>query len=59
MYCLKKEKDTLSNELLECAERIALLEKVVGYKLRLKKLSWIRKSVFRVSVFKYYMFPYT
>ncbi len=56
---MKKEKDTLSNELLECAERIALLEKVVGYKLRLKKLSWIRKSVFRVSVFKYYMFPYT
>ena len=39
MYCLKKERDGIQRELFECVERISLLEKVVGYKLKHKKLS--------------------
>jgi len=36
---LKKERDDLKDEFDECMERIGLLEKVVGYKLRNKMLS--------------------
>jgi uncharacterized protein YdcH (DUF465 family) len=32
LYCLKKERDEIKDELLEYMERINLLEKVVGYK---------------------------
>lgn len=39
LYQLKKERDDITDELLECAERISLLEKLVGYKLRGKMLS--------------------
>lgn len=37
---MKKSRDDLLDELQECASRISLLEKVVGYKLRKKMLSW-------------------
>lgn len=36
---MKKDKDELQDELMECFERITLLEKVAGYKLRGKMLS--------------------
>lgn len=39
LYLMKKERDDIMDELMECAERISLLEKVAGYKLRGKMLS--------------------
>ena len=34
LYGLKKERDELMEELGECCDRIALLEKIVGYKVK-------------------------
>ena len=39
LYGLKKERDSLYTEVLECTDRISLLEKIVGYKLKHKLLS--------------------
>ncbi len=36
---MKKERDALVDEFAECADRILLLEKIVGYKLKHKMLS--------------------
>mmetsp|Transcript_2569 Transcript_2569/g.1823 ORF Transcript_2569/g.1823 Transcript_2569/m.1823 type:complete len:231 (-) Transcript_2569:36-728(-) len=39
LYHLKKERDSLVGEIQECGERILLLEKIVGYKLKNRILS--------------------
>lgn len=39
LYGLKKERDSIIDEIQEYADRILLLEKIVGYKLKHKILS--------------------
>lgn len=40
MYGLKKDRDDIKNELSECCNRVLLLEKIVGYKLKNKIICW-------------------